>query len=262
MFLYQKLFLMIISLTSITLADIQLNYEHQSNSNSRYSTLPQYKIIPHQNRRSRRSDPISPKFSESAIPAHDMIKKSPLTDTKHPTIDSLLPEHEPMDTNDKRLENRQIRNDMMMPVYDPYSSMSFPVNYLYYNPDEMQQVQESSYYLYPERAELMTRASQGNELRYRTQDNLHHLPNKPSIRSNPPMETASDNYHNKYRGALFGPNLQKNLIYYLRDRTYDRCIYNLIEDISSYFKGEQEYQGMQGMQGLQGVQGYIQRFRK
>ncbi|XP_071644032.1 uncharacterized protein [Temnothorax longispinosus] len=61
--------------------------------------------------RRKRSDPAS---TESEVVAHDndVAAKSPSTDAKHPaTIDSLLPEHEPTDTTDKRVENRQIRND-------------------------------------------------------------------------------------------------------------------------------------------------------
>ncbi|XP_077254365.1 uncharacterized protein LOC143893172 isoform X2 [Temnothorax americanus] len=62
--------------------------------------------------RRKRSDPAS---TESEVVAHDnnVAAKSPTTDAKHPAtiVDSLLPEHEPTDTTDKRVENRQIRND-------------------------------------------------------------------------------------------------------------------------------------------------------
>ncbi|XP_071559403.1 uncharacterized protein [Temnothorax nylanderi] len=61
--------------------------------------------------RRKRSDPAS---TESEVVAHDndVAAKSPSTDAKHPTtIDSLLPEHEPTDTTDNRVENRRIRND-------------------------------------------------------------------------------------------------------------------------------------------------------
>ncbi|XP_024869944.1 tryptase-2-like, partial [Temnothorax curvispinosus] len=50
------------------------------------------------------SDPASTESSKSKIVAHDndVAAKSPLIDVKHPTtIDSLLPEHEPTDTNRK-----------------------------------------------------------------------------------------------------------------------------------------------------------------
>ncbi|XP_071575349.1 uncharacterized protein [Temnothorax nylanderi] len=61
--------------------------------------------------RRKRSDRASIK-SEVVAHDNDVVAKSPLTDAKHPTtIDSLLPEHEPTDTTDKRVENRQIKND-------------------------------------------------------------------------------------------------------------------------------------------------------
>ena len=63
------------------------------------TTFPQ--IVHHRYRRSDKSDPTSIETSKSAIDAHDddVAAKSSLTDTEKPTIDSLLPEHEPMDTN-------------------------------------------------------------------------------------------------------------------------------------------------------------------
>ncbi|XP_011059777.1 PREDICTED: LIM domain-containing protein A-like [Acromyrmex echinatior] len=65
----------------------------------------------HRYRRSLDSDSTNTESSESANVAHDndVASKSPLTDDKHPkATDSLLPEQEPTDTNDKHVENRQI----------------------------------------------------------------------------------------------------------------------------------------------------------
>ncbi|XP_071553739.1 uncharacterized protein [Temnothorax nylanderi] len=67
--------------------------------------------------RRKRSDPASTKSSKSEVVAHDndVAAKLPLTDAKHPTtIDSLLPEHEPTDTTDKRLENCQTVNNFFV----------------------------------------------------------------------------------------------------------------------------------------------------
>ncbi|XP_011880976.1 PREDICTED: uncharacterized protein LOC105569261 isoform X2 [Vollenhovia emeryi] len=82
-------------------------------------------IVHNRRERSRRSVPTSDEpnkleivtSSESSKPdivAHDndVAAKSTLTDAKPPTaIDSLLPEHETTDTNDKHVENRQINYD-------------------------------------------------------------------------------------------------------------------------------------------------------
>ncbi|XP_024873556.1 uncharacterized protein LOC112455691 [Temnothorax curvispinosus] len=68
--------------------------------------------------RRKRSDSASTKSSKSEVVAHDkdVTAKSPLTDAKHPTtIDSLLPEHEPTDTTEKRVENRQINDYVTNP---------------------------------------------------------------------------------------------------------------------------------------------------
>ncbi|XP_036141559.1 uncharacterized protein LOC114253990 [Monomorium pharaonis] len=203
MFLYQELFLVMIILTSIVLANVQ-HYEYQSGKNPHYSTRPQYKII-HQNRRLRRSDSTSPETSTSTIVAHgnDVIAKSPLTDTKHLTIDSLLPEHEPINTNDKRVENREIKDDYMtMPRYG-MSDILFPVRYPSYNPDKMQMLQN---YLNAKRTEATT-ASQRKEPNCNIYTDYFNLsPNKPSIRFDPPMETAwNDDYRDKYREAWVWP---------------------------------------------------------
>ncbi|XP_024869305.1 uncharacterized protein LOC112453009 isoform X2 [Temnothorax curvispinosus] len=71
-------------------------------------------FVHNRRKRSRRSDPTSTESSKSEVVAYDndVAAKSPLTDAKDPTtVDSLLPEHEPTDTTDKRVENRQIKND-------------------------------------------------------------------------------------------------------------------------------------------------------
>ncbi|XP_071554681.1 uncharacterized protein [Temnothorax nylanderi] len=91
--------------------------------------------------RKKRSDPASTKSSKSEVVAHnnDVAAKSPLTDAKHPTtIDSLLPEHEPTDTTDKRVENRQINDYVTNP-----RSFGFYTEYMhpgrtYYIPNTMQ----------------------------------------------------------------------------------------------------------------------------
>ncbi|XP_071632968.1 uncharacterized protein [Temnothorax longispinosus] len=79
-----------------------------------YVGHPQSLTVHNRRKRSRRSDPTSTESSKSEVVAHDndVAAKSPLTDAKDPTtVDSLLPEHEPTDTTDKRVENRQIKND-------------------------------------------------------------------------------------------------------------------------------------------------------
>ncbi|XP_011639953.1 uncharacterized protein LOC105429008 [Pogonomyrmex barbatus] len=71
---------------------------------------PQPSIVHYQHTRSRRSTPTDIESSKSPIVANDndVATKSPLIDTKHLTdIDSLLPKHEPTDTNDKHVKNRQ-----------------------------------------------------------------------------------------------------------------------------------------------------------
>ncbi|XP_077274336.1 uncharacterized protein LOC143904010 isoform X2 [Temnothorax americanus] len=72
-------------------------------------------FVHNRRKRSRRSDPnTSTESSKSEVVAHDndVAAKSPLTDAKDlTTVDSLLSEHEPTDTTDKRVENRQIKND-------------------------------------------------------------------------------------------------------------------------------------------------------
>ncbi|XP_024868166.1 uncharacterized protein LOC112452280 [Temnothorax curvispinosus] len=82
------------------------------------------KIMIH-NRR-KRSDPASTESSKSKIVAHDndVTAKSPLTDVKHPTTDptieslleSILSKHKPTDTNDKRVENHQTKNNFILSI--------------------------------------------------------------------------------------------------------------------------------------------------
>ncbi|XP_011176112.1 uncharacterized protein LOC105208055 isoform X2 [Solenopsis invicta] len=68
-------------------------------------------VVHHRYRRSLTPDSTSTESSKSEVVTHDndVAAKSPLTDSEHSTTnDSLLPEHEPTDSNDKHVENRQI----------------------------------------------------------------------------------------------------------------------------------------------------------
>ncbi|XP_024868373.1 uncharacterized protein LOC112452407 [Temnothorax curvispinosus] len=94
--------------------------------------------------RRKRSDPAS---TESEVVAHDndVAAKSPSTDAKHPaTIDSLLPEHEPTDTTDKRVENRQIRNDYITNPFGFYTEDTHP-EHTYNIPNKWQSMIDQYY---------------------------------------------------------------------------------------------------------------------
>ncbi|EZA54520.1 hypothetical protein DMN91_001314 [Ooceraea biroi] len=76
--------------------------------------LPYPLTVCHQYRRSCKSDPTGTESSESTTTKHEdeVATKPSLIDVKHSAVnDSLLPENEPTDTDKKRVENRQSKND-------------------------------------------------------------------------------------------------------------------------------------------------------
>ncbi|XP_028045160.2 uncharacterized protein LOC114253988 [Monomorium pharaonis] len=167
---------------------------------------PQPLIVHHRYRRSDKSDPTSIETSKSAIDAHDddVAAKSSLTDTEKPTIDSLLPEHEATNTNDKHLENRQINNDHMTSprLFGLYPDMMYSGLYPSRSENRMQ-------YMIPKNTasadKLMQKAtSQGSG---DCHDNFQ-ITNRPSVRIPEPMEWdetmfSNDDYdsHSGFRNA-------------------------------------------------------------
>ncbi|XP_036141560.1 uncharacterized protein LOC114253989 [Monomorium pharaonis] len=178
---YRGLYLVIIiSLISIILADIQSGYVQQFGSDLHYSTLPQYKII-HHNKRTRRSDLTNSEFSTSAFVTHgnDVTAKLPSTDIKHSTIDS----YELINTNDKRVKNRQIKNDdITEPAITPFSNT----------------------YIYPIHTYLPHYYC--NNLNERPQVILRFLPKQTEL-TKFSMEPASNGYRSKQQKEILNINL-------------------------------------------------------
>ncbi|XP_071634554.1 uncharacterized protein [Temnothorax longispinosus] len=146
--------------------------------------------------RRKRSDSASTKSSKSEVVAHDndVTAKSPLTDAKHPTtIDSLLPEHEPTDTTDKRVENRQIKNDYITNprLFGFYTEDTYPKHT--YNIPNTWQSMINQYY---------TNSKPPNVAQDEACDDSRIIYNRPSMRfaqSSSSQKSNDNDYSSKYR---------------------------------------------------------------
>lgn len=208
---------------------------------------PRPVLVPY-HRRYRRSDgsnPTSNESSKSAIVAHDddVAAKSPLTDVKHTAIDSLLPEHEPTDTNDKRVENRQTNNDHVTPRHT--GLFDLPIYYpgnIQYAPsdDEKQNRPENTM----EHAIIKFSPSTYNRQQTCTGYDNPLMSNRPSTRVQQSLEddyTDDDDSHNRYQDAspkqFDGLNNDfLNTIGYWQGHTYDNVIHKDFEQTAVPFQ--------------------------